>query len=293
MKRLHVYIEKKDVAEKLRRRLKGGLHNKGKNEPEICIHSLSDDFLKVILNKETLVELGLSDWKEALYLTDNAQFASLLVCGEYPVLAYLHDGNRDKSFEKVNYVIEGFEDIEWDYFFKVWQRLTGKPWHILDTERCSVRETTVEDVDAFYELYREPSITAYMENLYADRQEEKAYIQTYTEKVYGFYGFGMWTVLSKGTGQIIGRAGISMREGFDDPELGFMIGVPWQGQGIAREVCNGILQYAKEELEFHRVQALVKPENQKSIGLLGKLGFCFKEETILEDGRYHLYILER
>lgn len=296
MKRLHVYIEKEGIADALRQRLQDrtlGLHNFEFEEPEVCIHSVSNEFLRTILDKDALVDLGLGDWKESLYLTDIPVFAALLGSGDYPVLAYVHEGNRDKSFEKVNYIIEGFEDVDMEYFVRVWKRLVGKPWHILDTERCSIRETTVEDLDAFYELYSEPSITEFMEDLFPDRQEEKAYIETYAKTVYGFYGFGMWTVVLKETGQVIGRAGISMREGFDDPELGFMIGVPWQGQGIAKEVCLSILQYAKEELGFDKVQALVKPENGKSIMLLEKLGFTFEAETALEDGTYQLYVLEK
>ncbi len=289
MKRLHVYIEKEGAAEKLRR----SLCQKGAGEPELCIHSLPGEFIKIIWEKEALKDLGLADWKESLYLTDIPQLAALLACGDYPVLAYMHEGNRDMSFENVTYVVEGFEDVDMEYFNRVWQRLTGRPWHILNTKRCIVRETTVEDIEAFYELYSDPSITEYMEDLFEDRQEEKAYIEAYIKNIYGFYGFGMWTVLRKETGEVMGRAGISMREGFDDPELGFMIGVPWQGQGIAEEVCLSILQYAKEKLEFHRIQALVQPENQKSIGLLGKLGFGFKEETMLEDGTYQVYILEK
>lgn len=285
MKRLHVYIEKEGVAQQLSE----SLHDKTTGF-DVCAHFLSKEFIKTILDKEALADLGLSDWKESLYLTDIPKFAALLTCGDYPVLAYVHEGNRDESFKNVRYVIEGFEDVEGEYFERIWQRLTGKPWHILDTERCGIRETTVEDLDAFYELYSEPSITEYMEDLFADRQEEKAYIETYVKTVYSFYGFGMWTVVLKETGQIIGRAGISMREGFDDPELGFMIGVPWQKMGIATEVCQGILWYAKEELGFERVQALVQSGNEKSHSLLKKLGFVHEKEIDLPDGKDHLYI---
>lgn len=284
MKRLHIYIEKDGMAPQLQE----SLHNNNVGF-EVCVHSLSGEFLKTILDKEALADLGLSDWKESLYLTDVPRFAALLICGDYPVLAYVHEGNRDNSFAGVSYAIEGFEDVDGEYFERIWQRLTGKPWHILDTKRCSIRETMPEDLDAFYELYSEPSITEYMEDLFADRQEEEAYIETYIKTVYGFYGFGMWTVVLKETGQVIGRAGISMREGFEDPELGFMIGVPWQGMGLATEVCTGILEYAKEELGFDRVQALVQPGNEKSIKLLEKLGFTHKQKMQLPDGTYHLY----
>ncbi len=278
MKSLQVFIEKEEVATDLKKRI-----------PEICVHMLPEQFWITGINKEELAGLGLSDWKESLYLTDNPAFASLLSGRDYPVLAYIHDGNRDKSFGNVKYVIEGFEDVDKEYFVRVWQRLVGKPWHILDTERCSIRETTVEDLEAFYELYSAPSITEYMENLFTDRDEERVYIETYAKTVYEFYGYGMWTVTSKETGEVMGRAGISMREGFEDPELGFMIGIPWQGKGIATEICRKILEYAAEELGFFRVIAFVQPGNQQSIGLLQKLGFAYEEDVILKEVRYLLF----
>lgn len=40
---------------------------------------------------------------------------------------------------------------------------------------------------------------------------------------------------------VVGRAGVSHREGFPNPELVFLIGVPWQGRGYAAEVCGVIL----------------------------------------------------
>jgi RimJ/RimL family protein N-acetyltransferase len=204
-------------------------------------------------------------------------------CG---VLVYLHEGNRDVSFKKAAYA---FEDVRWlsmEYLESVYRRYAGIPWDILDTERCHIRETTEDDLDAFYEIYNEPSITEYMENLYEDRDEEREYIRTYIEKVYAYYECGVWTVIEKKSGSIIGRAGLSYREGFEEPELGFVIGVPWQRQGYAYEVCRAILDYAKNELRFDIVQVLIDPENIVSIRLCEKLGFKDKLDIIVEGKKY-------
>mgnify|MGYP002508282232 FL=1 len=81
---------------------------------------------------------------------------------------------------------------------------------------------------------------------------------------------------------MIGRAGISRREGYDLPELGFVFGVPWQGRGYAYEVCSAILSYARDELLMERVQALVRPENERSLRLCEKLGFTAAGETVFD-----------
>lgn len=226
-------------------------------------------------------------WEQPLYITDQAEvYAALREKGLY-VLPCLCEDNRGESFPGALYAVEKLEEMDDTSFDLAYRRLAGLPWEILNTRRCVVRETTVEDVDSFYRIYADPSVTAYMEGLFADRDEEVAYTKEYREKVYAFYGYGMWTVLERESGEVIGRAGISWREGYDLPELGFVFGVPWQGQGYAFEVCSAILDYAREELLMEAVQALVRPGNERSFRLCERLGFVRKGETKL-DGMRHI-----
>lgn len=215
-----------------------------------------------------------ADSEETLYITDSETVYHALCQQSKYVLPYRHKRNYDSDFSGALYVIEQIEEIDYETVDMAYRRLAGIPWKILSTRRCIIRETTTEDVDSFYQIYAEPEITKYMENLYTDRDEEIAYIEDYREKVYGYYGYGMWTVLTK-DGTVIGRAGISWREGFDLPELGFVIGTPWQRQGYAYEVCSAILNYARKELGFTQIQALVMEGNDKSENLCLKLGFRF------------------
>ena len=228
--------------------------------------------------------------EETMYVTDQEKTYRKLREKECYVLPCLHENNRQESFAGAVYAIEKPEEADYESLDMAYRRLAGLPWKILESSRLLVRETTVEDVDHFYQIYAEPSITKYMENLFEDRDEEIAYTESYIEKVYAFYGYGMWTVLEKDSGAVIGRAGISWREGYHLPELGFVIGVPWQGKGYAYEVCRAILNYAREELEMTRVQALVQPKNEKSLRLCGKLGFAYSGETELDGVRHLVFV---
>lgn len=223
--------------------------------------------------------------EETLYITDSENtYHVLRRQGKY-VLPYRHEGSSDADFAGALYVIEQIEEVGYETIDMAYRRLAGLPWEIMTTKRCIIRETTEEDVDSFYLIYAEEEITKYMENLYANRDEEIAYTRDYRDKVYGFYGYGMWTVLTK-EGTVIGRAGISWREGFDLPELGFVIGVPWQRQGYAYEVCSAILSYAQEELGMTQIQALVMLGNAKSEALCRKLGFQHMEEITIDGLMY-------
>ena len=260
-------------------------------------HQIALILQKAAAGRDILSEDGFAEYErsaempaETLIITDDAQLTGeLLAQGRYVVVLY-HEQNRGESFPAVRYAVEDLFQLEYKSYDEAYRRLAGLPWDILQTERLLVRESVIEDVDEFYRIYQEPSITLYMENLFEDREAETAYMKAYIDQIYGFYGYGLWTVLLKESGRVIGRAGLSVREGYDLPELGFLIDKAFQKQGYGFEVCSAILQYAREELEFEKVQALADERNEISIRLLQRLGFEYDRETTTDGHKYRLYI---
>ncbi|MBE5883914.1 MAG: GNAT family N-acetyltransferase [Lachnospiraceae bacterium] len=229
------------------------------------------------------------DDERRLWITDSAGQASNLTRQGEAVLALLHVDNREQDFSGILYACESPEELDAEYMDRVYRRCADIPWDIIETDRCMVRETTEADVEAFFEIYAHSEISHYTEGLYPTVEKEKEYIREYIEKVYGFLGFGVWSILKKDTGEIIGRAGFSYREGYEEPEIGFVIGVPWQGQGYAWEVCSALLTMGEKNFGFTIVNAFVRPENKASVALCKKLGF--KElTTVRKGGEKHLYM---
>ncbi|WP_300801128.1 GNAT family N-acetyltransferase [uncultured Acetatifactor sp.] len=239
------------------------------------------------------IEVDTEGQRGVLYLTDDAGTARGLREAGEAVLIYLHPGNRDQDFSGFLFAVEDPEDLEPEYIERAYRRLKGLPWNILRTARCLIRETVPEDVESFYQIYSHPAITEYMEGLYPEVEEERQYVRDYIEKVYTFFGFGVWTVVERESGAVIGRAGFSYREGFDEPELGFIIGVPWQRRGYAEEVCRAVLAYGWSALEFRQVQALVEPENIPSVRLCEKLGFRKAEVVDVGKKEYYCFVVRK
>lgn len=214
-------------------------------------------------------------FQDFVFVTDEADTAAALKEQGEAVLIYFHEGNDGQDFSAFRYGVEDPMQLaqEPEYLERIYRRLKGLPWNILETERLLVRETTVEDVDAFWEIYQEPSITKYTEGLYPKIEQERAYVREYIEQVYALYEYGIWTVVEKDSGAVIGRVGFSERPGYELPELGFVVGVPWQKKGYAYEACKAILEYGREELGFQAVQLLVEQENEASLKLCAKLEF--------------------
>lgn len=216
--------------------------------------------------------LMLAATDRTLSLTDGTEIASV---------GYVNPVIPGQTLEKAQIIVEGFEEVDFYFLERMYQRKHNIPWTVIETERCILREMMLEDLDALYELYRGGNITRYIDNLFEDRKKEEEYTKAYIRDMYRFYGYGMWIAIERSTGKIIGRAGLSNRDLHGKPslEIGYMIGEEFQNQGYATELCQGILQYAKEGTEFEEINCLIQKENKISIHLAEKLGFSWREEV--------------
>ena len=164
------------------------------------------------------------------------------------------------------YAVESLAELDIEYLERVRRRYNHIPWDIGETDRCLIRELSLSDLPALYELYDKPGMTDFVEPLY-DYETELEYQKAYIENMYGFYEYGMWLVFSKETGKLIGRAGL------EHDELGYMIAPELWNQGYATEVCRFIIDYARENTDFEELYCRIDEKNTASVRLAQKLGF--------------------
>ena len=164
------------------------------------------------------------------------------------------------------YAVESLAELDIGYLERVRRRYNHIPWDIGETERCLIRELSLSDLPALYELYDKPGMTDYVEPLY-DYETELEYQKAYIENMYGFYEYGMWLVFSKETGKLIGRAGL------EHNEMGYMIAPELWNRGYATEVCSFIIDYARENTDFEELYCRIDERNAASVHLAKKLGF--------------------
>lgn len=229
----------------------------------------------------------------AVYITDRPDEVRAAVGEDACILLYLTEENRGKIWTDIPYATEGLEGLDGDFLEKVYQRHVKEPWEILQTQRLIVREMTEEDLDALYRIYAQPGIEEVMDGLSEDREEERAYIRAYIERAYPFYGFGLWMITEKESCRCVGRAGFFMREGFDDPELGFIIAREAQRKGYCLEACGAMLEYGFRELGFGQVQALVAEGNNASLAVCRKLGGLVEKRIVWKGRRYLRFIFDQ
>ena len=153
-------------------------------------------------------------------------------------------------------------------------RKSGIPVKIAETERLLIRETIPSDIPDLYEIWKQGGMVRGTVPVLNTLDEETEFMEAYIRHAYLFYDFGLWTVIEKQSGQIIGQAGLFVSELLDDAvELGYLIGQSYRGKGYAQECGRAILAYAEEVLDLEELHVLIERTNDTSLHVAQKLGF--------------------
>ena len=83
--------------------------------------------------------------------------------------------------------------------------------------------------------------------------------------------------------QLCGGGGLYVDHDHDRAEIGYWVGVPFWGKGIASEAARELMRYGFEDLKLHRIHAVCYTGNGASIRILEKLGMKY-------EGRSHHHI---
>ena len=140
----------------------------------------------------------------------------------------------------------------------------------------------MEDLPYFQKYYEEEADNMDVQDLGVGEKQLYSYIAVR----YPLFEYGLWSVVDKSTGTVIGRAGIEeLPEQYGnlagEPELSYLIGRKYRRRGYASESCRAILRYAAEELEMDRIYLRTSKDNFPSQKLAEKLGLL-KVESITE-----------
>lgn len=109
----------------------------------------------------------------------------------------------------------------------------------LITERCLIRNLNIEDTDELYQVLSDEDVMRYIEPVF-DMEKTKEFIQS----------AGMcepplvYAIVWKQSGNVIGHAIFHIYEQ-SDYEIGWILNKNYWGMGIADEVTEKLVEYAK------------------------------------------------
>lgn len=143
---------------------------------------------------------------------------------------------------------------------------------ILGTERLLLREFAPEDADALAAILGDP-ITMQYYPAPLTRAEVDHWICRNRAR-YENDGFGLWAILLKRTGKLIGDCGCVLQEvdGREEIEIGYHLRRDLWGNGYATEAAHACMEYATTTLGTDRVISLIRPENVQSRRVAEKNG---------------------
>ena len=135
---------------------------------------------------------------------------------------------------------------------------------MIETQRLRLREYTMEDFGALYEILSDPETMRHYPAPF-DAERTRHWIAWNLDN-YERYGFGLWAVVLKTTGAFIGDCGLTLQiiDGETLPEIGYHIHRHYWRQGYASEAARAVRDWAFQSTSYDTLYAYLKDTNVAS-----------------------------
>ena len=132
---------------------------------------------------------------------------------------------------------------------------------ILETPRLLLREMTTSDLPAICRVLQDEKTMYAYEHAFSD-EEAQAWLNNQLRR-YREDGFGLWAVVLKESGEIIGQCGITLQDvnGEWVPEVGYLFERAYWHQGFATEAAIACKEYAFSVLGLDTVYSIIRDNN--------------------------------
>ncbi len=135
---------------------------------------------------------------------------------------------------------------------------------ILETERLLLREMEEGDYEGLCRMLRDPEVMYAYEHAFT---EEEAWAWLYNQiRRYKEEGFGLWAVILKETGDMIGQCGLTMQPYGEKRvvEVGYLFQKSYWHKGYATEAAIACKNHAFYALDIPVVYSIIRDQNEAS-----------------------------
>ena len=153
---------------------------------------------------------------------------------------------------------------------------------VLTTERLTLREITVGDVDSIYGIYSDPKVAEYDDFNPIESKEVAMKVIHKFQLEFEEHEQIRWGIARKSDNTLIGTCGPGNFESSAQRcEIGYDLLQSEWNKGYMTEALKAMVAFLFEEMGFNRVEAFVTPGNEGSIRVLQKVNFV--EEGLLRE----------
>jgi [ribosomal protein S5]-alanine N-acetyltransferase len=164
---------------------------------------------------------------------------------------------------------------------------------VLETQRLSLREFQLEDLDALAAILSDRETMRYYPMSF-DRAAVADWIQRNRTR-YANDGYGLWAMILKSTCELIGDCGLVRQsvDAVDEIEIGYHVRGDLWNQGYASEAARACRDFGFANLEVDRLISLIRPENIASRRVAEKNGMTVWKEVTRVDLLHYVYAIKR
>ena len=163
----------------------------------------------------------------------------------------------------------------------------------LETPRLLLRPMLAADVNELLLIFSDPQVMASFNEPPFTRQQMERWTQRNLDHQ-SQYGYGLFSVILKSEGILIGDCGLERLDEDDLPvaELGYDFRSDHWNQGYATEAASTVRDFAFRELDLPKLISLIRVGNEASRRVAEKVGMRLEAEITRYEIHYWRYALE-
>jgi RimJ/RimL family protein N-acetyltransferase len=148
---------------------------------------------------------------------------------------------------------------------------------VLRTPRLDLRKMSGDDAGFIIELLNDADFVRYIGDKGVRTVEDaRKYLETGPIASYQRFGFGLYLVALRDTGEAIGMCGLLKRDTLEDVDIGFAYLPRHRSRGYAVEAAAAVMRHARASLGLGRIVAITSLDNEGSARVLKKVGFKYE-----------------
>ncbi|KAA0966185.1 GNAT family N-acetyltransferase [Sporosarcina sp. ANT_H38] len=175
----------------------------------------------------------------------------------------------------------------------------------IDCGEILLREFSVEDVDAIYEITSQSEVNEFLADWTSTKEQRLDWVTSYeipsnkdflsavpTIEECNFLKLG---IILKETGEFIGFCNTGIKEELPVPnrEISYAISKRYRNRGYTTKAVKGLINYLFDKTNVDLLNAIVLTRNVSSNRVIQKSGFNYLGEIEIENQKFYHYTLQK
>jgi ribosomal-protein-alanine N-acetyltransferase len=158
----------------------------------------------------------------------------------------------------------------------------------IETKRLVLRPMLGSDFDVLLLIFTDPKVMAAFDHPPFTHEQMNRWMNRNLDHQIKF-GYGLFSVILKESGELIGDCGLEVMEDMGAAELGYDFRSDFWNQGYATEAATAVRDHAFDFLKLPQLISLIRVGNLASKRVAEKVGMTLEEEFTSHGIQYWKY----